>query len=138
MKIVSIALNVPGPVAVARLVADGAQAIKIEPPWGDPLDGLCRRVVRRLASRHGRRTNRSENHRRPHPDDVAAARRRRVPGEPATCGVGAPRTGCAIAARALPSLRHVNIVGDTRNPEEPGHDLTYQARAGLLQRARCR
>ena len=42
VKIVSIALNVPGPVAVARLVADGAQAIKIEPPWGDPLDGLCK------------------------------------------------------------------------------------------------
>ncbi len=33
---------------------------------------------------------------------------------------------------AFPSLRHVNIVGDTANPEEPGHDLTYQARAGLL------
>ena len=26
----------------------------------------------------------------------------------------------------------MNIVGDTANPEEPGHDLTYQARAGLL------
>ena len=32
----------------------------------------------------------------------------------------------------FPTLRHVNIVGDTANPEEPGHDLTYQARAGLL------
>ena len=26
----------------------------------------------------------------------------------------------------------MNIVGDTANPEEPGHDLTYQARAGLF------
>ena len=43
MKIVSIALNVPGPVAVARLVAEGARAIKVEPPWGDPLHGLCTR-----------------------------------------------------------------------------------------------
>ena len=42
MKIVSIALNVPGPVAVARLVAKGREAIKIEPPWGDPLHGLCK------------------------------------------------------------------------------------------------
>jgi alpha-methylacyl-CoA racemase len=32
-------------------------------------------------------------------------------------------------------LRHVNIVGDTREPEDPGHDLTYQARAGLLGNA---
>ena len=29
----------------------------------------------------------------------------------------------------------MNIVGDTANPGEPGHDLTYQARAGLLQQA---
>ncbi len=43
VKIVSIALNVPGPVAVARLVAEGAEAFKIEPPWGDPLHRLCQR-----------------------------------------------------------------------------------------------
>jgi crotonobetainyl-CoA:carnitine CoA-transferase CaiB-like acyl-CoA transferase len=35
----------------------------------------------------------------------------------------------------MPALRHVNIVGDTANPEEPGHDLTYLARAGLLDRS---
>ena len=39
----------------------------------------------------------------------------------------------ASLAREFPQLRHVNIVGDTANPEEPGHDLTYQARAGLVQ-----
>ena len=38
----------------------------------------------------------------------------------------------------FPPLRHVNIVGDTANPEEPGHDLTYQARAGLLPERACR
>ena len=42
MKIVSLALNLPGPVAVARLVAGGASAIKIEPPWGDPLAAICK------------------------------------------------------------------------------------------------
>ena len=42
MRVVSMALNVPGPVALARAVAEGAQAIKIEPPWGDPLASLCR------------------------------------------------------------------------------------------------
>ena len=36
---------------------------------------------------------------------------------------------------ALPALRHVNIVGDTANPEEPGHDLTYQARPGCCRAA---
>ena len=37
-----MAQNVPGPVAVARAVADGAHAIKIEAPWGDPLEQLCK------------------------------------------------------------------------------------------------
>src|SRR5262245_50562828 len=42
MRIVSMAQNVPGPVAVARLVAAGATAIKIEPPAGDQLERLCK------------------------------------------------------------------------------------------------
>jgi crotonobetainyl-CoA:carnitine CoA-transferase CaiB-like acyl-CoA transferase len=33
-----------------------------------------------------------------------------------------------------PNLRSLNIVGDTLDPERPGHDLTYQASAGLLER----
>jgi alpha-methylacyl-CoA racemase len=41
VRIVSIAQNVPGPVAVSRLVVEGTTAIKIEPPWGDGLAGLC-------------------------------------------------------------------------------------------------
>ena len=42
MRIVSIALNVPGPVALSRAVSDGAHAIKIEPPSGDALARLCK------------------------------------------------------------------------------------------------
>ena len=35
IKIVSLALNVPGPVAAARLTKLGAEVIKVEPPTGD-------------------------------------------------------------------------------------------------------
>jgi alpha-methylacyl-CoA racemase len=35
VKIVSLALNVPGPVAAARLTKLGAEVIKVEPPGGD-------------------------------------------------------------------------------------------------------
>jgi alpha-methylacyl-CoA racemase len=35
VKIVSLALNVPGPVAAARLTKLGAEVIKVEPPAGD-------------------------------------------------------------------------------------------------------
>ncbi|HEY1528891.1 MAG TPA: CoA transferase, partial [Candidatus Angelobacter sp.] len=35
VKIVSLALNVPGPVAAARLTSLGAEVTKVEPPGGD-------------------------------------------------------------------------------------------------------
>lgn len=132
MKIVSIALNVPGPVAVARLVAEGAQAIKIEPPWGDPLDGLCKRwyddlhrgiTVERIDLKTAGGAARLMSW-LSHADVFFASHR---PAALARLGLDA-RTLQA----AFPSLGHVNIVGDSANPEEPGHDLTYQARAGLL------
>lgn len=36
-KLVTLALNVPGPVAAARLVQFGAECVKVEPPSGDAL-----------------------------------------------------------------------------------------------------
>ncbi|HEY6307313.1 MAG TPA: CoA transferase [Candidatus Angelobacter sp.] len=49
VKIVSLSINAPGPVAAARLARLGAEVTKIEPPTGDPLkvaarpwyDSLC-------------------------------------------------------------------------------------------------
>ncbi len=37
VKIVSLALNAPGPVAAARLTQMGAEVTKVEPPGGDAL-----------------------------------------------------------------------------------------------------
>lgn len=133
MRLVSIAQNVPGPVAVSRLVAEGWRAIKIEPPWGDPLEGLCRPwyeqlhrgiTIERLdlksaGGRERLKTLLADA-------DVFVASHR--PAALARLGLD-PET----LRRQFPSLRHVNIVGDTANPETPGHDLTYQARAGLLR-----
>lgn len=132
MKIVSIALNVPGPVAIARLVAEGAEAFKIEPPWGDPLHDLCKRwyddlhrgiTVERVDLKTADGRTRMTSLLRD--ADVFVASHR--PSALSRLGLDAQSLRAA-----LPSLRHVNIVGDTANPEEPGHDLTYQARAGLL------
>jgi crotonobetainyl-CoA:carnitine CoA-transferase CaiB-like acyl-CoA transferase len=41
-KLVTLALNVPGPVAAARLVELGMKAIKVEPPAGDALKSAAR------------------------------------------------------------------------------------------------
>src|SRR5438067_2065854 len=42
IRVVTTALNVPGPVACARLRALGASIAKVEPPEGDPLQGFAR------------------------------------------------------------------------------------------------
>ena len=131
MRIVSLAQNVPGPVAVSRLVAGGARAIKIEPPAGDALERLskpwyddlhARVLVERvdLKSAEGMKaltTNLASA-------DLFFASHR--PGALQRLGLDAD-----ALLRRFPRLRYLNIVGDTRNPEHPGHDLTYQAEVGL-------
>ncbi|HUQ88628.1 MAG TPA: CoA transferase [Vicinamibacterales bacterium] len=133
MRLVSMAQNVPGPVAVSRLVGEGAHAIKIEPPSGDPLEGLCKRwyddlhrgvAVERLDLKSPAGIARLKT--LLVDADVFFASHR--PGALARLGLDA-----ASLQIEFTSLRHVNLVGDTANPEEPGHDLTYQARAGLLR-----
>lgn len=133
VSLLSFALNVPGPVAVARLVAEGAAAVKIEPPDGDPLTGYSRPwydalhagvtvVPLDLKSDAGRAAL------EPHLARADVALTSQRPGALARLGL-AP---AALVARH-PHLRVVAIVGDTAAPEVPGHDVTYQAEAGLLR-----
>lgn len=133
VRIVSMAQNVPGPVAVSRLVAGGAFAIKIEPPSGDLLARICQPWYEALHA--GVRIERldlksaagmARLHTLLKDADIFLASHR--PSALERLGLDA-----ASLSDAFPSLRHVNIVGDCANPDEPGHDLTYQARAGLLE-----
>src|SRR4051794_16515320 len=48
VRVVSIALNLPGPAACARLRSLGARISKIEPPAGDPLEHYVPRWYRDL------------------------------------------------------------------------------------------
>jgi alpha-methylacyl-CoA racemase len=132
-KLVTLALNVPGPVAAARLVELGAQAIKVEPPAGDPLktaarawyDSLSRGqavITLDLKTGHGRdrmvqlltAADLLLTSFRP-----SALRRLQLDWE-------------TVHARH-PRLCAVNIIGFPPPDEElPGHDLTYQAKLGLL------
>jgi crotonobetainyl-CoA:carnitine CoA-transferase CaiB-like acyl-CoA transferase len=132
MKIVSMAQNVPGPAAVARLVAGGAVAIKIEAPWGDPLEGLCKSWYDELHAgvTVARLDLKSADGRRSLMDLLGSADVFIASHRPAAL----ERLGLDAAALAqrFPLLRHLNIVGDTAHPNEPGHDVTYQAQAGLL------
>lgn len=133
MKIVTMAQNVPGPVAVARLVAGGASAVKIEAPWGDPLEGFCKPWYDELHTGVTivRLDLKSTDGLRSLMDLLGSADVFIASHRPAALG----RLGldASSLAQRLPLLRHLNIVGDTAHPDEPGHDLTYQATAGLLQ-----
>ena len=133
VRVVSLAQNVPGPVAVSRLVGYGAAAVKIEPPGGDPLRGFSLAWYRRL--HRGVRVERvgSEVLRRTGPTACAARAGRPADDQPAAVGVGSARVDHAASGRdSIPSSGGCDIVGDTRRPERPGHDLTYQAEVGLL------
>jgi alpha-methylacyl-CoA racemase len=133
IRLLSLALNVPGPVAVARLLAHGASATKVEPPSGDPLATYSRAwydslhagvpVVRLdLKSADGR----IAFDRLAGAADVLVTSHR--PSALARLGLGPTQ----LAAR-FPDLRGVAIVGDTAAPEQAGHDVTYQAEAGLVR-----
>src|ERR1044072_6067936 len=119
VRIVSMALNVPGPWALARVVGEGATAVKIEPPWGDPLKTLCppwyddlhRGVTVEtidLKSINGALKVRQLLEA---PDIFLASHR--------PSALSPLRLDAASLSGDYPDLRHVNIVGDIANPDEP-------------------
>ena len=132
LRVVTMAQNVPGPLAAARLRAAGARVTKVEPPAGDPLLGISpewhaelhigipiESVDLRAADGRGRMIELLSN------ADVFITSQR--PSAVVRLGLD-PES----LRRDVPGLRTVRIVGSTRDPEQPGHDLTYQAQAGLL------
>jgi len=135
IRVVSIAQNVPGPLAVAKLRAAGASVIKIEPPAGDPLEGFCPSwyeelhrdtVVERLDLKSGAGDDRMQSLLADADLFVASQR-------PAALTRLRLDVATLLAShRATVHLRWLNIVGERAHPEVAGHDLTYLARAGLL------
>lgn len=129
VRIVSIALNAPGPLAVARLAAAGARITKLEPPSGDPLLAFCPAFYHEL--------HRDVSVERV--DLKNAERRERLWTLLRECDllISSQRpsalTRLGLASESLSQVRWLNIVGEQAEPERPGHDLTYLARAGLLR-----
>ncbi|TAM77937.1 CoA transferase [bacterium] len=133
IRILTIAANVPGPVAAARLRDLGARVAKIEPPSGDLLAYAAPRwyaelheniEVLRLDLKH--EAERATLHVRLAESDVLVTSSR-----PAALA----RLGLAWSdLHALyPRLVQVAIVGRASpHADDAGHDLTYQAAAGLL------
>ena len=129
----TLALNLPGPVACARLRDWGAAVTKVEPPAGDPFEGYCPDWYRRLHDgMEVRRIDlKAEDGRRALDEVLRDADLLVTAQRPAALA----RLGLAphdLAPRH-PRLCHVAITGHAP-PDEAiaGHDLTYMAAHGLV------
>lgn len=132
-RVLSLALNLPGPAAAARFRALGAEVCKIEPPSGDPMRDLSPALYRAmhrgvpvrsidLKTEAGQEALEAELGRS---DLLLTAFR---PAALRRLGLSAR----ALAARH-PHLSTVAIVGyPGAKSAVAGHDLTFQAEAGLI------
>ncbi|MCB2001408.1 MAG: CoA transferase [Burkholderiaceae bacterium] len=133
VRILSLALNIPGPAALMRLKALGAHCSKVEPPSGDPL-GLYQRGaydtlhqgIQVSCADLRLDTGQKAVHRQLARADVLLTSFR--PSALRKLGMD-----WATLRKAYPRLSQIDIVGSRGDrAEEPGHDLTYMAEHGLV------
>ena len=137
IRIVTIALNAPGPLAAARLRDAGAAVTKVEPLSGDPLEGYCAGWYRELhqgimVERIDLKSAAGRSQMRELLSDADLFLASQRPSGLERLGLDAD-TLVSPHSR-MSHLRWLNIVGELDAPETPGHDLTYLAKAGLLGR----
>ncbi|MDO9611057.1 MAG: CoA transferase [Serpentinimonas sp.] len=132
-RLLSLALNLPGPAALQRLRALGARCTQVLPPSGDPMAQYSPQAQQQLGqgiwqttldlkSTHGQRRLHALLGRA----DVLLTSFR--PAALRRLGLDAE----SLRAR-YPALCTVAIVGAPgARADDPGHDLSYQAEAGLV------
>ena len=133
LRVVTTALNLPGPAACARLRDLGASVVKIEPPAGDPMETYCPAWYRRLHD--GVEVRRVDLKGDVGRDSVYAALAEADLLVTAQRAAALERLGlgAGILSARFPRLCHVAIIGHAPPDEEvPGHDLTYLAAHGLV------
>lgn len=134
IRVVTLAVNAPGPTAAARLASMGARVVKVEPPSGDPMERYCpgwylelargQNVMRLDLKRAG---DRGRLDRLLERSDLLLTAQR-----PAALA----RLGLAWGQlhRRFPRLCQVALVGHAAPRQYiAGHDLTYMAEAGLIE-----
>jgi len=133
VRVLSLALNLPGPAALLRCRRMGATCLKLEPPGGDPM-GLYNRPA--YAALHEGIEIRAL-------DLKTEAGQQQLHAELASTDVlltsfrpsalAKLKLDWATLQARHPSLSQVAIVGAPgERAEEPGHDLTYLAESGLV------
>lgn len=132
-RILSLALNLPGPAALMRCRRMGATCTKLEPPAGDPMGQYnpatyanLHEGVKVLAADLKSEAGQAQLHKELEKTDVLLTSFR--PSALAKLGL----TWKELHSRH-PMLCQVAIVGAPgEGAEEPGHDLTYLAQNGLV------
>lgn len=133
IRILSLALNLPGPAALMRCRRMGAHCVKLEPPSGDPMGHYNKPAydelhegVKVLQADLKTEAGQKLLHQELARTDVLLTSFR--PSAIEKLGLGWK----GLHTR-YPSLSHVAIVGAPgARAEEPGHDLTYLADNGLV------
>jgi len=132
-SVVTLAVNLPGPLACARLHALGARVTKVEPPSGDPLAAFTPDWYAELSA--GQRIVtldlKTDEGRSALDELLAGADLLVTASRPAA--LGRLGLGWAELHARHPRLCHVALTGHPP-PDDglPGHDLTYAAAAGLV------
>ncbi len=133
VRVLSLALNLPGPAALMRCAQMGATCTKAEPPSGDPMGqynkdtyGVLHKGVKVVTMDLKTDKGQAALHKALARTDVLLTSFR--PSAMAKLGL----TWKALH-KQYPQLSMVCIVGAPgERAEEPGHDLTYLADSGLI------
>ncbi len=133
IRALTLATNIPGPVAAARLCELGAEIIKVEPPGGDPLALVSPEWYHALA--HGQkvvRLNLKDPDERDQLDQLLEASDLLITSM-RNSALNRLSLGWSQLHAKFPRLSQVAIVGHAPpNEEKAGHDATYQAELGLI------
>ena len=133
IRVVSIALNLPGPACARRLADFGALVTKIEPPdslGSDPMRIYARSYYDVLHRGLDIRTLNLKNViDRAAFDGLLANAHVFITAQREAALARLQLAGDALSTR-FPGLCHIAIIGD-ENSGDAGHDLTYMADAGL-------
>lgn len=133
LRVLALVTNIPGPLAAAALARDRAAVVKIEPPHGDALEAAAPAWYAAVTS--GMEVVRLDLKSAQARENVAARLAQADVLVTAMRAGALERLGLGPAElRAnFPSLCHVAICGEAApHDDRAGHDLTYQAQAGLL------
>ena len=133
LRVVTMALNLPGPAACSRLRDWGARVTKVEPPAGDPFAAFCPGWYAELhAGMDVHRVDLKSEAGRERMDAWLAEADVLVTAQRPSALERLTLRGEPLHARH-PQLCHAELVGhEGARAESPGHDLTYLAEHALV------